>query len=204
MEMWDEVDVCYIINQWKGWRRQRLSIWPSLLLVTWYQYLPPVTLQNKTSVIVPAMKERMKKAFNEVHKAVLACEDTDGWKGCELFYELLDRRVCDFSFQSQDTQMMLSGLSWLLSPHYTPDHHMYLPSASVSPPDITRVLHNSGKTDSLCLTMHGRTRGVMGLHWCWRDREGLRWYTRPSYDQNGLSECYITPEPICAISIWII
>ena len=35
----------------------------------------------------------MKKAFNEVHKAVLACEDTDGRKRCELFRELPDRRV---------------------------------------------------------------------------------------------------------------
>lgn len=40
------------------------------------------------------MKERMKKAFNEVHKAVLACEDADGRKRCELFRELPDRRVC--------------------------------------------------------------------------------------------------------------
>lgn len=39
------------------------------------------------------MKERMKKAFNEVHKAVLACEDIDGRKRCELFRELPDRRV---------------------------------------------------------------------------------------------------------------
>ena len=59
--------------------------------------------KTKASVIIPAMKERMKKVFNEVHKAVLTCKDTDGWKHCELFHELPDRRVCDFSFQSQDT-----------------------------------------------------------------------------------------------------
>ena len=35
----------------------------------------------------------MKKAFNEVYKAVLACEDVDGRKRCELFRELPDKRV---------------------------------------------------------------------------------------------------------------
>lgn len=35
----------------------------------------------------------MKKVFNEVHKAVLSCEDKDGRKRCELFRELPDKRV---------------------------------------------------------------------------------------------------------------
>jgi len=48
--------------------------------------------KTKVSDIPPAVKEKMKKAFNEVHKAVLACEDTDGRKRCELFRELPDRR----------------------------------------------------------------------------------------------------------------
>lgn len=43
--------------------------------------------------LVPAIKDKMKKAFNEVHKAVLACEDKDGRKRCELFRELPDKRV---------------------------------------------------------------------------------------------------------------
>ncbi|KIJ59828.1 hypothetical protein HYDPIDRAFT_99946 [Hydnomerulius pinastri MD-312] len=40
----------------------------------------------------PAIKEKLKKAFSEVHKAVLACEDSDGRKRCELFRELPDKR----------------------------------------------------------------------------------------------------------------
>ncbi|KAF9234947.1 SNF2 family N-terminal domain-containing protein [Melanogaster broomeanus] len=46
----------------------------------------------KAPDLPPAIKEKMKKAFNEVHKAVLACEDSDGRKRCELFRELPDRR----------------------------------------------------------------------------------------------------------------
>ncbi|KAF8546993.1 hypothetical protein OG21DRAFT_1490621 [Imleria badia] len=48
--------------------------------------------KTKAPEIPPAVKERMRKAFNEVHKAVLACEDIDGRKRCELFRELPDRR----------------------------------------------------------------------------------------------------------------
>ncbi|KAG6371548.1 SNF2-family ATP dependent chromatin remodeling factor snf21 [Boletus reticuloceps] len=48
--------------------------------------------KTKAPEIVPAMKDRMKKAFNEVHKAVLACEDTDGRKRCELFRDPPDRK----------------------------------------------------------------------------------------------------------------
>ncbi|KAF8640822.1 hypothetical protein AX17_000471 [Amanita inopinata Kibby_2008] len=45
------------------------------------------------SELSPAVKEKMKKAFAECHKAVLACEDdTTGRKRCELFRELPDKR----------------------------------------------------------------------------------------------------------------
>ncbi|KAH6917669.1 SNF2-family ATP dependent chromatin remodeling factor snf21 [Coprinopsis sp. MPI-PUGE-AT-0042] len=40
----------------------------------------------------PAMREKMKKAFNECTKAVVSCEDDTGRKRCELFKELPDRR----------------------------------------------------------------------------------------------------------------
>lgn len=40
-----------------------------------------------------ATREKMKKAFNECHRAVLNCEDDTGRKRCELFKELPDKRV---------------------------------------------------------------------------------------------------------------
>jgi len=39
------------------------------------------------------MRERMKKAFAECYRAVLACEDESGRKRCELFRDLPDKRV---------------------------------------------------------------------------------------------------------------
>ncbi|KAH7883996.1 SNF2 family N-terminal domain-containing protein [Phlebopus sp. FC_14] len=48
--------------------------------------------KTKAPDLPPAVKDRMKKAFNEVYKAVLACEDQDGRKRCELFRELPDKR----------------------------------------------------------------------------------------------------------------
>ena len=39
------------------------------------------------------IREQMKKAFTECHRAVLACEDDTGRKRCELFRELPDKRV---------------------------------------------------------------------------------------------------------------
>jgi len=35
----------------------------------------------------------MKKAFNDVYKALMNCTDDTGRKRCELFRELPDRRV---------------------------------------------------------------------------------------------------------------
>lgn len=48
--------------------------------------------KTKAPELPPVVKDKMKKAFNEVYKAVLACEDTDGRKRCELFRELPDKR----------------------------------------------------------------------------------------------------------------
>jgi ATP-dependent helicase STH1/SNF2 len=42
--------------------------------------------------IPPAVRDRMKKAFMECYKSVLACEDETGRKRCELFREVPDRR----------------------------------------------------------------------------------------------------------------
>ncbi|KAG1832907.1 SNF2 family N-terminal domain-containing protein [Suillus subalutaceus] len=48
--------------------------------------------KTKAGDMSPAIRDKMKKAFNEVLRAVLACEDKDGRKRCELFRELPDRR----------------------------------------------------------------------------------------------------------------
>jgi hypothetical protein len=45
------------------------------------------------SDVPPAIRDRMKKIFNECYKAVVACEDDTGRKRCELFKELPDKRV---------------------------------------------------------------------------------------------------------------
>ncbi|KAG1765996.1 SNF2 family N-terminal domain-containing protein [Suillus placidus] len=49
--------------------------------------------KTKAGDLSPAIKDKMKKAFSEVHRAVLACEDNDGRKRCALFLELPDRRM---------------------------------------------------------------------------------------------------------------
>ena len=51
--------------------------------------------KTKAAEIPPALRERMKKAFNECYRAVLTCEDDTGRKRCELFKELPDKRVRD-------------------------------------------------------------------------------------------------------------
>ncbi|KAG6820238.1 hypothetical protein H0H93_003601 [Arthromyces matolae] len=43
-----------------------------------------------------SVRERMKKAFAECHRAVLACEDETGRKRCDLFRELPDKRLKDY------------------------------------------------------------------------------------------------------------
>ncbi|KAG1825464.1 SNF2 family N-terminal domain-containing protein [Suillus subaureus] len=48
--------------------------------------------KTKAGDLSPAIRDKMKKAFNEVLRAVLACEDKDGRKRCQLFRELPDRR----------------------------------------------------------------------------------------------------------------
>lgn len=49
--------------------------------------------KTKMPEINPAIREKMKKAFNDCYKAVLACEAEEGRKRCELFREVPDKRV---------------------------------------------------------------------------------------------------------------
>ncbi len=46
----------------------------------------------KTAEAPTAIKERMKKAFNECYKAIMNCTDENGRKRCDLFRELPDKR----------------------------------------------------------------------------------------------------------------
>ncbi|KAL0945551.1 hypothetical protein HGRIS_014712 [Hohenbuehelia grisea] len=48
--------------------------------------------KTKGPELTAAIKDKMKKAFNECHKAVINCEDDTGRKRCELFKELPDKR----------------------------------------------------------------------------------------------------------------
>jgi len=48
--------------------------------------------KTKSTELSPAVRDRMKKAFAECHRAVLACEDEHGRKRCELFRDLPDKR----------------------------------------------------------------------------------------------------------------
>ena len=46
---------------------------------------------KSTPDIPPAVRDKMKKAFSECHKAVMACETPEGRKRCDLFKELPNR-----------------------------------------------------------------------------------------------------------------
>lgn len=52
------------------------------------------------------MRERMKKAFAECYRAVLACEDESGRKRCELFRDLPDKRVSLIDFFSMSNLIL--------------------------------------------------------------------------------------------------
>jgi len=63
----------------------------------------------KTTELTTAVKEKMKKAFNECHKAVMACTDETGRKRCELFRELPDKRVSTLLPSRRHVQLTLRG-----------------------------------------------------------------------------------------------
>lgn len=71
------------------------AIWYDLLLtfvcvgLTLYQK----RRKTKPTDITPAIREKMKKAYNDCYKAVLNCEDDNGRRRCDLFKELPDKKV---------------------------------------------------------------------------------------------------------------
>jgi ATP-dependent helicase STH1/SNF2 len=68
-----------------------ILLWPRLLsLLQKRRKQPPKSNGND---VPPAVREKMKKVFAECYRAVVACEDSEGRKRCELFRELPDRHV---------------------------------------------------------------------------------------------------------------
>ena len=53
----------------------------------------PLQKRRKKQDLPPPIKEKMKKALNEAHKAVVNCEDETGRRRSDLFRELPDRKV---------------------------------------------------------------------------------------------------------------
>lgn len=51
----------------------------------------PKQCKTKVVDVAPTIRERMKKAFYEIYKAVLDCRDETGWKPCQLLREVPDK-----------------------------------------------------------------------------------------------------------------
>ncbi|KAJ7674433.1 SNF2-family ATP dependent chromatin remodeling factor snf21 [Mycena rosella] len=60
--------------------------------------------------VPPAVREKLKKVFAECYRAVVACEDADGRKRCELFRELPDRHEYPNYYQLITQPIALSHL----------------------------------------------------------------------------------------------
>ncbi|KAF9808693.1 hypothetical protein IEO21_07780 [Rhodonia placenta] len=74
--------------------------------------------KTKGSEIPTPIRERMKKAFNEIYRAVLSCEDEHGRKRCELFREVPDRREYPDYYQLITKPIALSTLRKRLQSTY--------------------------------------------------------------------------------------
>ncbi|KAJ7037457.1 SNF2-family ATP dependent chromatin remodeling factor snf21 [Mycena alexandri] len=75
--------------------------------------------------VPPAVREKMKKVFAECYRAVVACEDTDGRKRCELFRELPDRHDYPDYFQLITQPIALSHLRKRGQGNYYKDMQQY-------------------------------------------------------------------------------
>ncbi|KAJ7039111.1 hypothetical protein C8F04DRAFT_1179081 [Mycena alexandri] len=74
--------------------------------------------------VPPAVREKM-KVFAECYRAVVACEDTDGRKRCELFRELPDRHDYPDYFQLITQPIALSRLRKRGQGNYYKDMQQY-------------------------------------------------------------------------------
>ncbi|KAF7340173.1 Chromatin structure-remodeling complex subunit snf21 [Mycena venus] len=75
--------------------------------------------------VTPAVREKMKKIFNECYRAVVACEDADGRKRCELFRELPDKHDYPDYYQLITQPIALSHLRKRASGSYYKDLQHY-------------------------------------------------------------------------------
>ncbi|KAJ6498002.1 SNF2-family ATP dependent chromatin remodeling factor snf21 [Mycena vitilis] len=75
--------------------------------------------------VAPAVRDKMKKIFNECYRAVVACEDSDGRKRCELFRELPDRHDYPDYYQLITQPIALSHLRKRASGPYYKDVQSY-------------------------------------------------------------------------------
>ncbi|KAJ7785661.1 SNF2-family ATP dependent chromatin remodeling factor snf21 [Mycena metata] len=75
--------------------------------------------------VPPAVREKMKKVFAECYRAVVACEDTDGRKRCELFRELPDRHEYPDYYQLITQPIALSHLRKRGTANYYKDMQQY-------------------------------------------------------------------------------
>ncbi|KAJ6542741.1 SNF2 family N-terminal domain-containing protein [Mycena capillaripes] len=66
--------------------------------------------KNKSNDVPPNVRQKMKKIFDECYRAVVACEDEDGRKRCELFKELPDRKEYSIYYQLITQPIALSHL----------------------------------------------------------------------------------------------
>ncbi|KAI0932898.1 hypothetical protein AcW1_000117 [Taiwanofungus camphoratus] len=74
--------------------------------------------KTKAADLTLTVRDKMKKTFNEIYKAVLNCEDENGRKRCELFREVVDKREYPDYFQLIKQPIALSTLRKRLSGGY--------------------------------------------------------------------------------------
>ncbi|KAF9066567.1 SNF2 family N-terminal domain-containing protein [Rhodocollybia butyracea] len=81
--------------------------------------------KTKVSDVSPVVREKMKKAFSECYKAVLACEAEEGRKRCELFREVPDKRDYPDYYQLIKQPIALSQIRKRSTGNYYKDVNQY-------------------------------------------------------------------------------
>jgi ATP-dependent helicase STH1/SNF2 len=81
--------------------------------------------KTKVSEVPSVVREKMKKAFNECYKAVLACEAEEGRKRCELFREVPDKRDYPDYYQLIRQPIALSQIRKRSQSNYYKDVNQY-------------------------------------------------------------------------------
>ena len=84
------------------------------------------------------MRDRMKKAFLECYRSVLACEDETGRKRCELFRELPDKRDYPDYYRIISQPIALSFLRKRANSNYYKNVNAFL--------DDWRLMFNNART----------------------------------------------------------